>query len=89
MVIGSHLVLWRGRSFICKFNEIKGAAIYDVSDKNHSNRNYIASVWKKTGEELNTSGEFYVIIINYYKNISMVTNYKITSPQRKLQVVTV
>ena len=37
----------------------------------------LASVWKKMGEELNTSGEFYVIvIINYYINISMVTNYK-------------
>jgi len=68
----------------------ENSAIYDASDKNHSNRNFIASVWKNMGEELNTSGEFYVIvIINYYINISMVTNYKITSPQRKFEVVTV
>ncbi|GFQ68436.1 hypothetical protein TNCT_3691 [Trichonephila clavata] len=27
-------------------------AIYDASEKNHSNRNFIAYVWRKIGEEL-------------------------------------
>ncbi|GFR00923.1 rho guanine nucleotide exchange factor 10 [Trichonephila clavata] len=31
--------------------------IYDASDRNHSNRNFIASVWRKIGEELRMPGE--------------------------------
>ncbi|GFQ98967.1 hypothetical protein TNCT_77011, partial [Trichonephila clavata] len=27
-------------------------AIYDASDKNHSNRNFIVYMWRKIGEEL-------------------------------------
>ncbi|GFR29761.1 uncharacterized protein TNCT_699551 [Trichonephila clavata] len=32
-------------------------AIYDASDRNHSNRNFIANVWIKIGEELSMPGE--------------------------------
>ncbi|GFV17684.1 uncharacterized protein TNCV_4407191 [Trichonephila clavipes] len=32
-------------------------AIYDVYQRNHSNRNYISSVWRKIGEELNIPGD--------------------------------
>ncbi|GFR24853.1 uncharacterized protein TNCT_410441 [Trichonephila clavata] len=31
-------------------------AIYDASDKNHSNRNFIVYVWRKIGEELSMPG---------------------------------
>ncbi|GFR06491.1 uncharacterized protein TNCT_659221 [Trichonephila clavata] len=31
-------------------------AIYDACDKNHSNRNFIAYVWRKIGEELSMPG---------------------------------
>lgn len=42
----------------------ENSAIYDASDRNHSNRNLISSVWRKIGEELNIPGKNYIVLSN-------------------------
>ncbi|GFR21157.1 hypothetical protein TNCT_250811 [Trichonephila clavata] len=48
-------------------------AIYDASDRNHSNRNFIANVWRKIGEELSMPMKKSTVFADVSKNIPMPT----------------